>query len=340
MSVYVGLDVSQRTTAICVVDAAGSRLWQGAVPTNPVHIARAVREHSPGPCKVGMETGPLAVWLYHALRQESVDVDCIHAKHVHAALTVQLNKTDRNDAFGIAQLVRSGWYTPTHVRSLESHQSRLLLTARSKLVSMRTATSNQIRGLLKTFGVVLGPGKRRAFDDGVAQADPTRDGIRPIVAILLQTWRHLNAQIREIDRRIQAQARQDPVCKLLMSVPGVGAITAVSFRAAVDEPSRFRRVTDVGPFLGLVPRKYQSGDVDRNGAISKQGDRSTRSTLYEAALALLRRYGTDTPLAKWATRIEGRHGLRKAVIALARKLATVLLSMWRSGEPYRVPVAQ
>lgn len=335
MDTHVGLDVSQRTTSICIVDASGQRTWQGTAPTEPAAIVHTLRAHGASEARVGMETGPLAVWLYHAIRQQGMNIDCIHARHVHAALTVQLNKTDRNDAFGIAQLVRSGWYRATHVRSLECHQVRLMLTVREKLISLRTATNNQIRGLLKTFGVVLGAGRNRVFETNVQGANPLRDGIKPVIGILLDTWRHLTTKIRELDRSIQRQVNQDPVCRLLMTVPGVGMITAASFRTAVDDPSRFKHISDIGPFLGLTPRKYQSGEIDRNGTISKQGNRQTRSMLYEAALALLKRYGKETSLGKWGAKLEHRMGLRKAVVALARKLATVLLSMWRSGEQFR-----
>lgn len=335
MNMHVGLDISQRTTSICIIDATGQRAWQGSAPTEPGAIVQALREHGASGARVGMETGPLAVWLYHAIRQQGVNIDCIHARHVHAALTVQLNKTDRNDAFGIAQLVRSGWYRPTHVRSLECHQMRLMLTVREKLIGRRTAINNQIRGLLKTFGVVLGTGRGRVFETSAKDADPSRDCIKPVIGILLDTWRHLTTKTRELDRSIQRQVNQDRVCRLLMTVPGVGVITAASFKTAVDDPSRFKHVSDIGPFLGLTPRKYQSGDVDRNGTISKHGNRQTRSMLYEASLALLKRYGKETSLGKWGAKLEHRMGLRKAVVALARKLATVLLSMWRNGEQFR-----
>jgi len=331
METYVGLDVSQKLTSICVMNEGGQRVWQGQVPTDAGTLAKTIQEHAAGVRRVGMETGPLAVWLYHALRERGVQVDCIHARHVHAALSVQLNKTDRNDALGIAQLVRSGWYRPVQVRSLASHEMRLLLTARSQFVSMRTAISNQIRGILKTFGVVLGAGKRRKFESGVEAADPGLCGVKATVEALLQTWKHLTEQIRLLDRRIETEARQDPVCRLLMTAPGVGTITAVSFRTAVDDPTRFRRVGDVGPFLGLVPIKYQSGEVDRSGRISKHGNRQTRSMLYEAAGVILFRIQASSTLKSWAEQLSRRVGPRKATVALARKLAVVLLSMWRSG---------
>jgi transposase len=334
MTQFVGLDVAQAKTSVCFIDDSGARLWEGVVPTDPEALAKVISEHGSGHIRVGMETGPLAVWLYHGLRQLGIDIDCIHARHVHAALSMQINKTDRNDAHGIAQLVRSGWYRPIAVRCLESHELRLLLTARQRLVGMRTGLSNQIRGLMKTFGVVLGAGKRGKFDRMVQSSAPASEGIRSAILILLDTWRHLGRQIREIDRSLGRITRADPVCRLLMTAPGVGMLTAIAFKTAVDRPERFRRVADVGPFLGLTPKKYQSGEVDRNTSISKHGNRLTRSMLFEAAGVLLKRTRQDCALKRWAARVEQRVGMRKATVALARKLATILLSMWKAGNVF------
>jgi transposase len=334
MTQFVGLDVAQKQTSVCVVDDRGARAWEGSVRTTPTALAAAIREHGGDVARVGMETGPLAVWLYHGLRELGIAVDCIHARHVHAALSVQINKTDRNDAHGIAQLVRSGWYRPIMVRSLESHEVRLLLTARQKLVGMRTGLSNQIRGLLKTFGVVLAAGRKNKFDRLVQSDTPSAAGIRSVIVTLLETWRHLGKQIREIDKSLARIVRADPVCRLLMTAPGVGMLTAVAFKTAVEDPNRFRRIADVGPFLGLTPKKYQSGEVDRNTSISKHGNRLTRSMMFEAAGVLLRRSRQDCALKRWAAKLEQRVGVRKATVALARKLATILLSMWKSGNAF------
>jgi transposase len=335
MNTYVGLDVAQKKTAVCVVDSEGKMVCHGAVESRPEMIKDFLEAKGYGNAKVGMETGPLAVWLYHSLRQFNLDVDCIHARHVHAALTVQLNKTDQNDARGIANLVRSGWYRPTYVKSLECHNERLMLSARDRLVRVRVSINNQIRGLLKTFGVVLSPGRNEVFRREVLAADPSVEAVKSVVLMLLDTWRHVSQQIRECSKMLEKRAAQDPVCKVLTSIPGVGALTALSFKTAIDDPTRFRRVSDVGAYLGLTPRKYQSGDIDRNGAISKQGNRHTRSLLYEAASCLLSRYGTETSLARWADIIRQKKGYKKAVVALARKLSTVMLSMWKCGELYK-----
>ncbi|WP_124646749.1 IS110 family transposase [Burkholderia sp. Bp8990] len=334
METYVGLDVSQKSTAVCVIDGDGNPVWRGTVASDPQAVDSIIRQQAPEVRRVGMETGPLAVWFYHALRDRGVPVDCIHARHVHAALATQLNKTDSNDARGIAQLTRSGWYRAVEVKSIASHEVRLLLGARSQLVSMRTGLYNQIRGVLKTFGVVLPPGTRSAFEKLVEQHTPSTSLIRGVVDILLDSWRHIDRQVRETDKALERIARASDVCRRLMTVPGVGVKTAVAFAAAVDNPDRFRSVGDIGPYLGLTPRKYQSGDVDHNGGISKTGCRLTRHMLFEAASALLLRHKRDCALRRWAQALIPRIGLRKALVATARKLSTLLLSMWRSGKEF------
>jgi transposase len=335
MNAFVGLDVAQKNTSVCIVNDDGKVVRQGVIETRPELIKEFLETKGYGSAKVGMETGPLSVWLFHSLKRLNVDIDCIHARHVHAALTVQLNKTDQNDARGIANLVRTGWYRPTYVKTLECHNQRLILTARDRLVRVRVAINNQIRGLLKTFGVVLSPGRNEVFRQEVLTADPSVEAVKSVALMLLDTWRHVSRQIREFGKMLEKQAARDPVCKALMSIPGVGVLTAMSFKTAIDDPSRFRRVADVGAYLGLTPRKYQSGEVDRNGGISKQGNRQTRSLLYEAASCLLSRYGKETSLARWASTIRHAKGYKKAVVALARKLSTVMLSIWKSGELYK-----
>jgi transposase len=334
METYVGLDVSQKSTTVCIVDRDGNTVWRGTAASNPQAIDDVIRQRAPEARRVGMETGPLAVWFYHGLRDRGVPVDCIHARHVHAVLATQLNKTDSNDAYGIAQLTRSGWYRPVEVKSVASHEVRLLLGARSQLISMRTGLYNQIRGVLKTFGVVLPPGTRSTFERLVEQHTPSTSLIHGVIGILLESWKHIDRQVRETDNAIHRIARASDVCRRLMTVPGVGATTAVAFAAAVDNPDRFRRVSDIGPYLGLTPRKYQSGEVDHNGGISKTGCRLIRHVLFEAASVLILRYKRDCALRRWAQSLLPRIGLRKTLVATARKLATLLLSMWRNEKDF------
>ena len=334
MEQYVGLDVSQKETAICVIDAEGKRVWQGTCRSTPEAMAEVVRTKAPLTVKVAMETGPLAVWHWHGLKAAGVPIVCIHARHAKAALSMQINKTDSNDAFGLAQIVRTGWYRPVDVKSMDSHRLRLLVAARTRVVSMRTGLYNQIRGLLKTFGVVLAPGKGSGFEQLVFRGIPDDHFVRVVIESQLSTWRHLSTELKKLNREIERAARAIPVCRRLMTVPGVGPLTAVAYTTTVDEPSRFRRSKDLGPYLGLTPRKYQSGEVDRTGSISKCGDRTTRSLLFEAAGVLLFRNRHASALKKWGLNLSRRAGARKARVAVARKLAVLLHRLWTNGRVF------
>lgn len=328
MEQYVGLDVSQKETAICVVDGEGKRVWQGACGSTPEAIAELVRKRAPQAVKVAMETGPLAVWHWHELKAAGLPVVCIHARHAKAALSMQINKTDANDAFGLAQIVRTGWYRPVDMKSMESHKLRLLLVGRARLVSMRTALYSQIRGLLKTFGVVLIAGKGGSFERLVLRGTPRDHHVEVVIESLLSTWRYLGTEVKKLNREVERAARTNPACRRLMTVPGVGCLTSVAYASTVDEPHRFRRAKDLGPYLGLTPRKYQSGEVDHTGSISKCGDRMTRSLLFDAATVLLFRNKQSSALKNWGLKLARRAGTRKARVAVARKLAVLLHRLW------------
>jgi transposase len=328
---YAGLDVSLKETAICVIDANGRVAWEGKVATNVGEIHGALRRHAPALTRAGMETGPLAVWLWHGLRDAGAPLDCIHARRAAAALKLQTNKTDRNDAHGLAQLVRSGWYEPVAMKSLETYRVRAVLSARDQLVRMITSMINKIRGLTKTFGIALGPGKGGSFDRSVRDAMPDDPMLRDLFEGLLETLCALRTRRRAFDRQLEKIARADPNCRLLMTAPGVGPLTAIAFTGAVEDPKRFRRAQDVGAYLGLTPKRYQSGEVNIGGRISKCGDRLTRRLLFEAATVILYRTKTDSSLRTWGRAIAMRSGSWKARVALARKLATVLLTMMRNG---------
>lgn len=334
MTLHVGLDVSQKATEICVVDGDGHRVWRGQCASDPEAIASTLARQAPGTIRVGMETGPLAIWLWHGLRAFGVPVDCIHARHVAAALSLQVNKTDTNDAHGIAQVVRSGWYRPVGIKSLESCRIRALLTARGQLVAIRTGLSNQIRGLLKTFGVRLGAGVGGTFEAAVVAGCPADPMVRDAIFALLTTWRTAGERKRELERQLIRLARKDEVCRRLASVPGVGAITSLAFVTTIDDPTRFQRSTDVGAFLGLTPKRYQSGDVDIAGRISKARDRMMRSLLFEAANAIVTRLRKDSALRQWGIQLIARVGARKAKVAVARKLAVILHRIWLDGTEF------
>jgi len=221
MATYVGLHVSTRETAICVVDEAGEKLWEGRRPTDPDAGAEAVRRHAPEVARVGMETGLMAPWLWHELHGRGVPVVCLHARHAKAALSLQMNKTDRNDALGLARLVRSGWYRAGSVKALDTHRLRAVLFARQQLVGMATGLVSKIRGLLRTVGIAVGPGKGASFEAQVRRVLPTDDAVLAgLVEGLLRAWRSVTEERRELDRRLVRAARQDPACRLLATAPG------------------------------------------------------------------------------------------------------------------------
>jgi transposase len=332
---YVGLDVSQRMTAICVVDDAGRRLWRGECWSVPEEIESAVRRHAGNDARIGIETGPMTPWLVHELRNRNLDVVCLDARHARAALKMQINKTDQNDAEGLAQIMRTGWYRPVHVKSFEAHRARALLGARSQLIGMTTRLSNTIRGTLKTFGLFPGAIRGLPFDRRVESLLDDRADLASIVRPMLIAWRQLREQIKVLDKAIHAIVKQSVACRLLMSVPGIGMLSVLAYVSTVENPTRFPRSRSIGAHLGLTPRRYQSGEIDRSGRISRCGDSLARTLMYEAAVVILTRVKRASRLKDWALAIARRSGPGKARIALARKLSVILHSIWRSGQPFR-----
>jgi transposase len=335
MTYFAGLDVSVEETAICVIDGAGSIVAETAVPTDPAAILSALKRFT-GLLRVGHEAGALSPWLHRTLQRLGLPMFCLETRHVHAALKAQRNKTDRNDARGIAQLVRSGWFTPIHVKSEESYRLRLLLSHRRVLKRKFLDIENEIRHSLKAFGVRLGSVSRGQFEAAVRAA--TADD--PLLASLSEVMLRARAALWEEYKRLHQLLVQvtggDAVCRRFMGVPGVGPVVALAFRTAIDDPTRFARSRAVGAYFGLTPRRHQSGtSIDWGGRISRQGDGEVRTALYEAASALLTRSKSWSSLKAWGLKIQRTRGHRKAVIAVARKLAIILHAMWRDGADFR-----
>jgi transposase len=270
------------------------------------------------------------------LKALGLPVVCLDARHAQATMSGQVNKTDKNDAYGLAQIVKSGWYREVSVKSLDSHTVRSMLGARAQLVEMRVDVGNQIRGMLKTFGIVLSRRTGRPFAALVEEACGNADTmLSHTVRCLLQVYNSLKEQTLHLDRQLARSIRASEVCQRLMTIPGVGLLTAAAFVTAVDDPARFARSRNVGAYLGLTPRRYQSGQVDHNGGISKCGDGLARTYLFEAAGTLLTRVEKWSALKAWGLRLAKRSGMTKAKVAVARKLAVIMHRMWLSGETFR-----
>jgi len=333
MSEYVGLDVSMKETAISV-RRGGKRIWRGKCPSDPSMVAEVLRKRAPAAELVIFETGPLSVWFYHALRAEGLPAICIDARHAKAALDMAPNKTDTNDADGLAHLAEVGFFREVRVKGYDSMLIRTLVAARTRLVKITTELSNQIRGLMKTFGLVVRRGKGGTFEAEVRRLLADQEELARIILPVLETWRSVRARAAELGRQLLASARQSEPCQRLMSIPGVGAVTATAFTTAIEDPANFRKSRSVGAWLGLTTRRYQSGEVDYDGHISRRGDAHLRGLLYEAATVILTRAFAESDLRTWGLKLRERIGFKRAAVAVARKLAVIMHAMLKSGEPF------
>lgn len=330
METFIGFDISLQSTHVCVVDSEGTIVREGTAPSDVPSMDNWLRTHSKNWAikRIVFETGQLSTHFYHGLRA-SWPVICIDARHAHGTLKAQRVKTDKNDARGLAQIARTGWYKASHVKSDNGQALRALIGGRKQLVATRLSMENHIRGTLKTFGIKLGAVTAAGFSAKVILALLGKNTlVARTMHTLLQARDDILAQQKALDKQCAAIARGDAVCKRLMTVPGVGIITALSFQAEIDDPLRFRKSRDVGVHIGLTPRRYASGEVDRSGGISKCGNGALRTLLFEASVTMLTRSGKWSRLKAWGVRLAQRSGFKVASTAVARKLAVVMHRMW------------
>lgn len=336
VEVYAGLDVSDKSTHVCVVDGSGVVIWSGACATDPDAIARTLKTRARGLVRVVLETGPLSAFLYHGLAEREVPVICVCARHAKGVLSARVNKSDPHDAEGLAQMARTGWFKAVRIKAEATHMDRAQLKIREQLIASRNAIANQLRGLLKLFGLRMGkvttPGKRR---ERLVALFAQKPELEAIMAPLVESLEALEAQIRRSSKLLAANAAADPVTARLMSVPGVGPITALTFKSSIEDPGRFARGQDAGAFAGLAPRRSQSGERDYKGRISKAGDPMLRSALYEAANNLLVRVKRPCALQTWGKQLALTKGPKRARVAVARKLAILLHRLWMSETEFR-----
>ena len=334
MKLYVGIDVSLEKSSICVVDDDGVIQCEGTVISEPEALAGFIKTHAGSAVRIGLETGPTTTWLWHALRALGLAVICIDARHAKAALSMQINKSDRNDAVGLARIMQSGWYKEVQVKSVACHEIRAVLNSRAQLVKIKRDLENQIRGLLKNLGLVIGKASGHVFRHRAEELLGSHGLLWEAVRPLLEVRENVSREIAVLHRKLLGLARNDEDSRRSMTVPGIGPITAMAFHSAIDEPCRFKRSRSVGAYVGLTPRRYASGEVDWSGRISKCGDAMVRTYLFEAAGVLLTRVPQWCKLKAWGHRLWKRIGFKKAKIAVARKLAVILHRMWRDGTDF------
>jgi len=334
MEHFAGLDVSVKLTSLCIVDDAGGIIREAKIESDPDALLQVLKNGAYHFKRIGLEAGPLSQWLFSALAEAGLPVICVETRHMRAALKAQINKTDRNDARGMAQMMRAGLYRPVHVKTVRSQKLRMLLTHRKLLQSKAIAIENDLRATLRNFGLKVGMAGAVKFEARIKELVENIPDLAILVEPLLIVRRTLREQFGIVHRRLLAVVRQDEVCRRLMTVPGVGPVVALTYRSTVDVPARFRNSKAVGAVFGLTPSKYQSGEIDRTGAISRCGDEMMRVMLYEAAQSML--YSRKWSWLKaWAMQIARRRGIKKAIVALARRLAVVMHRIWVDGTEFR-----
>jgi transposase len=334
MDHFAGLDVSVKETSVCILDDAGKIVKEVKVASEPQALLKVLGNPSYRFKQIGLEAGPLSQWLFSALADAELPVICVETRHMQAMLKAQINKTDRNDARGIARMMRVGIYRPVHVKTLRSQKLRMLLTHRKLLQSKAIAIENELRGTLRNFGLKVGMVGTVRFEARIQELVETIPDLAVLVEPMLVVRRALREQIVILHRRLLAIVRDDEVCRRLMTIPGVGPVVALTYRATVDVPARFRKSKSVGAVFGLTSSRYQSGEIDWSGRISRCGDEMMRTMLYEAAQSMLHSKKWSW-LKAWAMQIARRRGMKRAIVALARRLAVIMHRIWIDGTEFR-----
>lgn len=334
MNVFIGLDVSLASTAICVLGPQGRIVDELQAESEPEALVRAIASLSYSIDAIGLEAGPLSQWLSKGMEEAGFDVVMMETRLVKAALKAMPIKTDRRDAQGIARLLQMGWYRPVHRKSVSSQEIRALLTARKSVQQAIINLELSMRGVLRNFGMKLGHVTRIRYEVRVRELVEQNEILSASTEALLRARSQLRAELADLDAKIGGLAKHDDVCRLMMTMPGVGPIVALTVKSAIDDPTRFARSKDVGPWAGLTPRRTQSGEMDIVGQITRAGDRGLRTALYQAAMILMHR-GAPNWLQSWALKVAHRRGAKRAMIALARRIGVVLHRMWIDGTPFR-----
>ena len=340
MEHYAGIDVSLECSSVCIVDASGKIIREAKVASEPEALIAWFASLGFGLERVGLEAGPLSQWLFTAMREAGLAVELLETRHVRKAFEAMPVKSDRNDARGIAQLMRLGWFRPVHCKSMGAQETRAALTARKLVQSKLRDVENSLRGILRGFGLKVGKTTELGFPGRIRELVAGHPHLETIADALLAVHAVLQNQFKAFEKRVRKMARSDARTRLLMSTPAVGPIVSLTYASAIDDPGRFKSSKRVGAHFGITPKKYQSGETDYTGRISKIGDSSVRTALYEAAhIMLTKPVKGCSALKSWAMRIARRAGMSKAKVALARRLAVIMHRMLADGTPFNAAAA-
>jgi len=336
MKHYIGLDVSMKETSICIVDEKGKIVYEGTEESNPSLLANHIQKQNLIIEKIAMESGSLSHWLVSEMQKLNFPLICVDARQMAKVLSIRVNKTDRNDARGITEALRCGYYREVSLKSQKNVETNALLAARRMLVQQKVALKNGVRGLLKIYGICLTEKGKKGFLEKVRAAlKEQASGIQIGVGALLSSFEKLETEVANLDKTIKKTADEDEDIKLLTTVPGVGIITALSFKIAIDDPMRFKDSKQVGAYLGMTPKQYSSGEIHRQGGISKCGNSAVRSLLVEAGIVMLTRTKSWCKPKAWAFKLARKKGTKKAAVALGRKLSVIMHRMLMTREEFR-----
>jgi len=335
MDHYAGIDVSLECSSVCVVDGSGKIIREAKVASEPEALIDWFGSLEVELARIGLEAGPLSQWLYAAMKEAGLAVELLETRHVSDAFKAMPVKSDRNDACNIAQLMRLGWFRPVHCKSMSAQETRAILTARKLIQTKLQDIENSLRGILRGFGLKVGKTTRRGFAARINELVAGHPALEAIAKAMLAAHAVLLHEFKGLEKRVRTMSLLDAKARLLMSTPAVGPIISLTYASAIDDPSRFASSKRAGPLFGLTPKKYQSGETDYTGRISKNGDASVREALYEAAhIILTKPVKGCAQLKSWAMRIARRAGMSKAKVALARKLAVIMLRMLKDNVPF------
>ena len=334
MDIFIGLDVSLASTSICVLDEKGKIVTEARVASAPEALVAFLRKLPHRIATVGLEAGPLSHWLYKGMTDAGFEVVLMETRQVKGALKAMPIKTDRRDAEGIARLLQMGWFRPVHCKTVSSQEMRALLTSRKSVLDAIIRMEISLRGVLRNFGLKLGPISKGRYEARVRELVAGNAMLEAAAEPILGARAALRRELAELEKLVRNLARQDRACRLLMTMPGVGHVIALTYTSAIDDPERFHRSKDVGPWVGLTPGREQSGERDIVGRITKAGDAGLRAALYQAATVMLNRAGPNW-LKAWALRLAKHRGKKRATVALARRIGVVLHRMWRDGTEFR-----